>query len=138
MGLETTQFYISKAAKLLNMTTRLEKMFITPYRIIKTEVVIEEDDGRIGNYLGYRVQHNNALGPMKGGLRFHPEVDESEVTSLASLMTWKTSLLRIPFGGAKGGIVCDPKQMSEDELERLTKRFTETIKEMIGHMFTLY
>ena len=91
MGLETTEYYISKAAKILHMSDRLEKMFVTPFRIVKTEVVIQKDDGTIGNFMGYRVQHNNALGPMKGGLRYHHEVDEEEVMSLASLMTWKTT-----------------------------------------------
>ena len=132
MGIEATNHYINKAAKLLDMSDRLKKMLTIPYRIVKTDVVIELDNGEIGNFMGYRVQHNNVRGPMKGGLRYHPTVNEEEMESLASLMTWKTSLVRLPFGGAKGGIVCDPMHLSEAELERLTKTFTEIIKEIIG------
>lgn len=97
MGIEATNYYINKAAKFLDMSDRLKKMLITPYRIVKAVVVIELDNGEIGNFVGYRVQHNNARGPMKGGLRYHPAVNEEEVEFLASLMTWKTSLVEIPL-----------------------------------------
>lgn len=132
MSLNATQHYLAKAIELLQISSRVEKMLINPYRIAKTAISIEHDDGSIGTYMGYRVQHNNTLGPMKGGLRYHPTVDEAEVESLASLMTWKTSLLRLPYGGAKGGIEVDPSVLSEAELERLTKAFTVKIKEIIG------
>lgn len=132
MSLHATHHYTRKAIELLEISPRVEKMLINPYRIVKTAINIELDDGNIRTYMGYRVQHNNTLGPMKGGLRYHPTVDEAEVESLASLMTWKTSLLRLPYGGAKGGIELDPSELSEAELERVTKAFTVKIKEVIG------
>ena len=99
----------------------------TPFRELKVEVPVRMDSGRLEVFIGYRVQHSGARGPMKGGLRYHPEVDFDEVRSLASLMTWKTALVNIPFGGAKGGITCDPPQMSDAEVEHLTRRFISRI-----------
>ena len=90
------------------------------------------DDGTVGTFIGFRVQHDNSRGPYKGGLRFHPTVDIDDVRALASLMTWKTAVVGIPYGGAKGGIAVDPLQMSKLELERLTRKFTQGIHEMIG------
>lgn len=132
MSLDTTKHYLKQAFDVLQVSEQLEKMLINPYRVVKTAVNIELDNGNIGTYMGFRIQHNNTLGPMKGGLRFHPTVNELEVESLASLMTWKTALLRLPFGGAKGGIQCAPENLSEAEIERLTKAFTVKIKEIIG------
>jgi glutamate dehydrogenase (NAD(P)+) len=94
--------------------------------------VIESDRGELLNFLGYRVQHNRARGPLKGGLRYHPQVDEGEATALASLMTWKTAVVDVPFGGAKGGINCDPSRLSTRELDALTRQFVERIKDVIG------
>src|SRR5205814_198816 len=82
-------------------------------------------DGRIEVFTGYRIQHNGARGPCKGGIRYHPEADHDEVLGLATIMTWKTALMDIPFGGAKGGVTVDPKKLSKLELERLTRRFTQ-------------
>ena len=107
-------------------------LMVTPDREVRVEVVIELDSGKIGNFIGYRVQHDNARGPFKGGLRYHPTVDQDEARSLASLMTWKTALVDLPFGGAKGGINCDPTKLSRGELERLTRKFIEKIHDMIG------
>ena len=132
MGIEATQYYLQHAIGLLDISDSLAKSIEKPYRVVKTDITIELDDGRLANFSGYRVQHNNALGPMKGGLRYHPTVDENDVNSLASLMTWKTSLLRLPFGGAKGGVACDPSALSPTEIERITKTFTGKIKEIIG------
>lgn len=132
MSLNATQHYLEKAIRLLEISKSFEGVLVNPHRIVKTAINIEHDDGSIGSYMGYRVQHNNTLGPMKGGLRFHPSVDEAEVESLASLMTWKTALLRLPYGGAKGGIQIDPSTLSDAELERVTKAFTVRIKEVIG------
>ncbi len=132
MSLEATRYYVQKAARILELSSRIVKLLIDPYRIVKTGIAIEMDDGTVGNFMGYRIQHNTALGPMKGGLRYHQSVNEEEVESLASLMTWKNSLLKLPFGGAKGGIACDPKQFSETEIEKITKAFTQKIKEIIG------
>ena len=90
------------------------------------------DSGKIGNFIGYRVQHDNARGPFKGGLRYHPHVDQDEARSLASLMTWKTAVVDLPFGGGKGGINCDPSKLSRGELERLTRKFVQQIHDFIG------
>lgn len=132
MSLSATKRFIKIASEELKLSSRVHQMLTTPYRTVKTHVVIELDNGNIGSFIGYRVQHSNALGPMKGGLRFHPLVNEEEVESLASLMTWKTALVKLPFGGAKGGISCDPKKLSLPEIERLTKTFTDKIREIIG------
>src|SRR5262245_49044731 len=90
------------------------------------------DSCQIGNFIGYRVQHDNARGPFKGGLRYHPHVDQDEARALASLMTWKTAVVDIPFGGGKGGINCDPGALSQKELERLTRRLVQQIQDFIG------
>lgn len=129
---ETTNHFLSKAFEVLQLGERYETLLITPSRELKVEVAIELDDGRIGNFIGYRIQHDNSRGPFKGGLRFHPQVDLDEVRSLASLMTWKTALIGVPFGGAKGGIQVDPRELSQRELERLTRRFVDQIGELIG------
>ncbi|HET7876587.1 MAG TPA: Glu/Leu/Phe/Val dehydrogenase dimerization domain-containing protein, partial [Methylomirabilota bacterium] len=90
------------------------------------------DNGELGTFIGYRVQHDNSRGPMKGGLRYHPSVDMDEARGLASLMTWKTAVVNLPFGGAKGGIAVDPKTLSPREVERLTRRFVQQIHDIIG------
>ena len=95
-------------------------------------VPIELDNGDVAVFSGFRIQHNSARGPMKGGLRFHPSVDADDVRALASLMTWKTAVVDIPYGGAKGGVACDPATLSIGELERLTRKFTQRIGSEIG------
>jgi glutamate dehydrogenase (NAD(P)+) len=129
---EATSLYFDQAAKLLDLSENIRTLLITPDREVRVEVVIELDSGQIGNFIGYRVQHDNARGPYKGGLRYHPRIDQDEARSLASLMTWKTALVDLPYGGAKGGINCDPTKLSRGELERLTRRFIEKIHDMIG------
>ena len=129
---ETTNHFIAQGFERLKLDDRYETLLITPDRELRVELVIELDDGSIGNFIGYRVQHDNSRGPFKGGLRYHHEVELDEVRSLASLMTWKTALIGIPFGGAKGGIHCDPRELSQREMERLTRRFVDKIKEFIG------
>lgn len=129
---EATAHYFDKAAKLLGLSDNIRTLMLTPDREVQVQVVIELDSGQIGNFIGYRVQHDNSRGPFKGGLRYHPKVDEDETRALASLMTWKTALADIPFGGAKGGVTCDPSKLSRGELERLTRRFTEKIQDVIG------
>ncbi len=124
---ENTNRLFDKAADLIDLDEETRLLLKTPFREIQVEVPIRTDDGSLEVFLGYRVQHNTARGPMKGGLRYHPEVDFDEVRSLASLMTWKTALVDVPFGGAKGGITCDPHQLSLYELERLSRKFTERI-----------
>ena len=129
---EATNYYFNQAAKCLDLTENIRTLMITPDREVRVEVAIELDSGRIGNFIGYRVQHDNARGPYKGGLRYHPAVDQDEARSLASLMTWKTAIVDLPFGGAKGVINCDPRKLSRGELERLTRKFVEKIHDMIG------
>ncbi|GMP87166.1 hypothetical protein CsSME_00039662 [Camellia sinensis var. sinensis] len=99
---------------------------------MKVECTIPKDDGNLASFVGFRVQHDNARGPMKGGIRYHPEVDPDEVNALAQLMTWKTAVANIPYGGAKGGIGCNPGELSISELERLTRVFTQKIHDLVG------
>jgi glutamate dehydrogenase (NAD(P)+) len=129
---QTTNHYLDKAFALLEIPEQLRTVLVTPSRELRVELVIELDDGSIGHYIGYRVQHDDSRGPFKGGLRYHPDVDLDEVRALASLMTWKTAVVDVPFGGAKGGIQVDPKKLSRRELERLTRRFVEQIAPVIG------
>ena len=116
----------------MDLPANIERLLVTPTRELQVQVSIERDNGEVDTFIGYRVQHNNARGPMKGGLRYHPAVDLDEVRSLASLMTWKTAIVKLPYGGAKGGIACDPQQFSEPELNRLTRTFTDQIHDVIG------
>src|SRR5262245_3069534 len=129
---EATNYYFRKAARIMDVGERIETLLATPLREVKVQVSIELDSGEIRTFMGYRIQHDNSRGPMKGGLRYHPQVDQEEVVSLASLMTWKTAVANLPFGGAKGGITCDPAQMSVKELERLTRKFVDQVQDIIG------
>ncbi len=126
------QRYFEQAARILNMGDREQKLLLTPQREVRVQVAMRMDDGQVATYVGYRIQHDKARGPMKGGLRFHPEVNSAEVLELASLMTWKTAVVDIPYGGAKGGIAIDPKTLSIGELERITRKFIDEIHEVIG------
>ncbi len=130
--LEESQYYFNKAAKILDIATNAKKLLITPKRVVKVEIVTISSSGELLNHLGFRVQHDNSRGPMKGGLRYHPSVDEDEATALASLMTWKTAVVNVPYGGAKGGINCDPQALDQKELHDITKAFVTEIKEIIG------
>ena len=129
---EATRKNFTKASRVLGLTERLEKRLVTPKREVKVECTIEADDGHVHTYVGYRVQHDDARGPMKGGIRYHHQVDPDEVNALASLMTWKTAVVDLPYGGAKGGVNCDPRAMSPRELERLTRAFVGGIHDVIG------
>jgi glutamate dehydrogenase (NAD(P)+) len=129
---EATNQNFHKAARLLGLDSRVMKQLITPYREIKVECTLLKDDGTLATFSGFRVQHDNSRGPMKGGIRYHPEVDPDEVNALASLMTWKTAVVNLPYGGAKGGIACDPTALSEHELQRLTRAFVQKIHDLIG------
>ncbi len=129
---ESTSLYFNQAADKLKMAEWMRKLLITPKREVTVQVAFERDNGDIETVLGYRVQHDNARGPMKGGLRYHPAVDLDEVRALASLMTWKTAVTELPYGGAKGGIAIDPKTLSKKELERLTRCFVDQIHEIVG------
>jgi glutamate dehydrogenase (NAD(P)+) len=124
--------YFDEAADLVRLKDELYEVLKTPYREIDVQVPVRMDDGELRAFRGYRVQHNGARGPYKGGMRYHPSADLEEVRALASLMTWKTALLDLPFGGAKGGIALDPTNMSQRELEAITRRFTLAISHVIG------
>lgn len=129
---ETVQHYFDKAAQLLDLDESVRRLLLKPKREITVEVPIELDNGELAVFTGYRVQHNNSRGPMKGGLRYHHEVDLDEVRALASLMTWKTAVVDIPYGGAKGGIAVRVKDLSQKEKQRLTRKFVDQIHDVIG------
>lgn len=130
--LNTTHFQFQQAAEHLGLSDEMRALLVTPYRELTVQIPVKMDDGRLAVFNGYRIQHNGARGPYKGGLRYHPEVDHDEVLSLASLMTWKTALVGIPMGGAKGGVSCNPRNMSQSEIQRLTRAFVSKIHLMIG------
>jgi glutamate dehydrogenase (NAD(P)+) len=129
---EHGKYYFTKAADVLEMPESVRTILLTPARTVKVEVVTESESGDLLHHIGYRVQHNFARGPMKGGLRYHPTMDEDHSAALASLMTWKTAVVDVPFGGAKGGIDCDPSKLTKRELSDITRRFVTQIKEVIG------
>ncbi len=129
---EATNRNFARAARLVGLDAATERQLTTPFREIKVELTLIRDDGTLQTYSGFRVQHDNSRGPMKGGIRYHPEVDPDEVNALASLMTWKTAVVNLPYGGAKGGISCDPRALSPGEQQRLTRQFTQKIHDCIG------
>ena len=120
------------AARKLNLEPGLWKVLSSPARELIVHFPVSMDDGRIEMFTGFRVQHSIARGPGKGGIRYSPDVTLDEVRALASWMTWKCAVVNIPFGGAKGGVICDPKSMSQGELERMTRRYTAEIIDFIG------
>jgi glutamate dehydrogenase (NAD(P)+) len=124
--------FFETAASRLKIDANLLQFLRTPFREIKVEIPIVKEDGTLKLFSGYRVQHNNVLGPFKGGLRYHPAVNMGEFRALAALMTWKCSLVGIPFGGGKGGIACDPKEFTAKELQELTKSFTAKMHHVFG------
>lgn len=126
------QKQLYKASIEINLDPNILKILEKPMRILKVSVPIRLDNGRTKVFEGFRCQYSNAKGPTKGGVRYHPKVSEDEVVALAAWMTWKCSLLDLPYGGAKGGIACDPNNLSETELERLTRRFTTEIMPILG------
>ncbi len=121
-----------RAAKLLGYNESDYKTLKYPERELKVSVPVKMDDGRIEVFTGYRIQHSTTRGPCKGGIRYHPDVSGNEVKALAAWMTWKCSLVNLPYGGAKGGIRCDPTKLSERELKKLTRRYTAAILPLIG------
>jgi len=129
---DATRIYFDRAAEHLDLSESMRQVLLTAKREISVQIVVEMDNGEVATYIGYRVQHDDARGPMKGGLRYHPEVDLNEVRSLAALMTWKTAVVDIPYGGAKGGIAVDPSKLSQRELQRITRKFVDGIHDVIG------
>jgi glutamate dehydrogenase (NAD(P)+) len=129
---EAVNQYFAEAARVLELDDELSAILTTSYREIAVQVPVRLDNGELLVTRGYRVQHNGARGPYKGGIRYHPSADLNEIRALASLMTWKTALLDLPFGGAKGGIEVDPTGLSDGELQRMTRRFMQGIQHVLG------
>ncbi len=130
--LESARHFFDRAAERLKLEEALIELLRYPKRKLIVNFPVQMDDGRVRHFEGYRVQHHPVLGPTKGGIRYHPEVTLEEVEALAVLMAWKCSLMNLPFGGAKGGVKCNPKEMSKSEIERLTRRFAAEIAPLIG------
>ncbi len=123
---------LEEASKILNLDKGILQILANPKRILTVSIPTKMDDGSIRVFTGFRSQHNDARGPCKGGIRYHPDVTLEEVKALSMWMTWKCAIANIPYGGGKGGIICNPKQMSENELERMTRRFAYLIADIIG------
>ncbi len=126
------QIQFDMAAEYLKLDAGLRQILRTPKRVMEVSIPVKLDNGQVKVFTGFRVQHNVARGPAKGGLRYHPNVTLDEVKALAAWMTWKTATVNLPYGGAKGGVVCDPKRMSKGELERMTRRYATEIQPIIG------
>jgi glutamate dehydrogenase (NAD(P)+) len=129
---EAVAAYVRDAADLLDLDPELHAVLQTSYREVAVQVPVQLDDGELLVARGYRVQHNGARGPYKGGIRYHPSAELHEVRALAALMTYKTALLELPFGGAKGGVEVDPRGMSQSELQTMTRRFTRAVSRVLG------
>ncbi|MGI9165644.1 MAG: Glu/Leu/Phe/Val family dehydrogenase [Pyrinomonadaceae bacterium] len=129
---ESMMSRFDRAAQLLNLDPDLYAVMRVPNRELKVYIPTRMDSGRIQVFEGYRVQHNFARGPAKGGIRYAPDVNLDEVRALAAWMTWKCAVVNVPFGGAKGGVICDPQQMSMGELERMTRRYASELLDFIG------
>src|SRR3989440_1540776 len=129
---EIVTHYFTAAADRLGIEDDLRAVLQSAYREVQVQIPVKLSDGRIHVYSGYRVQHNGARGPYKGGVRYHPEVDLDEVGALASLMTWKTAIAAIPFGGAKGGVNCPAHELERPEIERITRSFMDKIEKVLG------
>lgn len=130
--LDVALHQLAMAAEMLNLDPGIHEILKYPKRVLIVAMPVRMDDGKIKVFTGYRVQHTDAKGPYKGGIRYHPKVDLDEVKALAMWMTWKCAVADIPYGGAKGGVCCDPREMSMGELERLTRRYTSMIIQLIG------
>jgi glutamate dehydrogenase (NAD(P)+) len=126
------QIQFDIAAEYLKLDQGLRQILRTPKRVLEVSIPTKMDNGQIKVFTGYRVQHNVSRGPAKGGIRYHPNVTLDEVKALATWMTWKCAAVNIPYGGGKGGVICDPKRMSKAELERMTRRYTSEILPIIG------
>jgi glutamate dehydrogenase (NAD(P)+) len=123
---------LDQAARIMNLDPDVHEVFRNPKRTLEVSIPIRLDDGSVKSFTGYRVHHNTSRGPSKGGIRYHPDVNLDEVKALAMWMTWKCAVVNIPYGGAKGGVVVDPKKLSLQELERLTRRYASEILPLIG------
>jgi glutamate dehydrogenase (NAD(P)+) len=131
-NLDIVRHYFDTAADHLGLADDLRVVFWTPYREVSVQIPIKLADGKTHVFSGYRIQHNGARGPYKGGIRFHPEVDIDEVRALASLMTWKTAVAGVPFGGAKGGVNCPAGELEQADLQRIARSFMDKIEKVLG------
>jgi glutamate dehydrogenase (NAD(P)+) len=131
-NLDIVRHYFDKAAEHLGLPDDLRTVFWSPYREVTVQIPVKLSDGKVHTFSGYRIQHNGARGPYKGGVRFHPEVDVDEVRALASLMTWKTAVANVPFGGAKGGVNCPASDLESSELQKITRSFMDKIEKVLG------
>lgn len=129
---EAATHFFNRSAERIQLRDEMREVLATPYRELAVQIPVKMDGGQTRVFRGYRIQHNGARGPYKGGIRYHGSADLDEVRALAALMTWKNALIDVPFGGAKGGVQCEPATLSHDELERLTRRFTNMISYIIG------
>lgn len=129
---QSVNYQFDRAARRLDLSDEVQIALKTPFREVTLELPLRGEDGAVNTYRAYRVQHDNSRGPMKGGIRYHPRVDLDEVRALASLMTWKTAVVDLPFGGAKGGVDCDPETIGRRELQILTRRLTQRMHLFIG------
>ena len=131
-NLEIVRHYFDGAADHLGLADDVRTVFWEPYREVTVQIPVKLSDGNIHTFAGYRIQHNGARGPYKGGVRFHPEVDIDEVRALASLMTWKTAVAGIPFGGAKGGVNCPADELESHEVQKIARSFLDKIEKILG------
>jgi glutamate dehydrogenase (NAD(P)+) len=131
-ALDSAQHQLAEAVRHLGLDDGMHQMLATPRRSMQVAVPLRRDDGTLEVLQGYRVQHNFSRGPAKGGIRFHPHTDLDEVRALAMWMTWKCALIGIPYGGAKGGVAVDPRLLSRNELERVSRRYISEILPIIG------
>jgi glutamate dehydrogenase (NAD(P)+) len=129
---EVVSHYFGLAAERLGLRDDIAAVLRSSYREVQVQVPIKQADGRIHVYAGYRVQHNGARGPYKGGIRFHPDVDLDEVRALAELMTWKTAIVGLPYGGAKGGVNCNPDELEKSESQAVARSFMDKIEKVLG------
>src|SRR6516225_10385366 len=129
---KVVQDYLERAAKIAKIEPYVQTILSQPKNELIVNFPVRMDNGEVRLFKGYRVQHNNLMGPFKGGMRFHPTVTLDDVKALAAMMTWKSALMRLPFGGGKGGIKFDPHAVSKAELQRITRRFTHALGENIG------
>jgi len=129
---EISQRQLDKAAAALDLAPQVHALLREPMRILEVHFPVKLDDGTVRTFTGFRVQYNDALGPTKGGLRFHPDETLDTVKALAAWMTWKTAVVGIPYGGGKGGVICNPKELSQSELERVSRGFVRAVGRFIG------
>jgi glutamate dehydrogenase (NAD(P)+) len=131
-NLDIVRHYFEVAAEKLGIPEDVRTVFWTPYREVTVQIPVRLSDGKVHVYSGYRIQHNGARGPYKGGIRFHPEVDIDEVRALASLMTWKTAVAGVPFGGAKGGVNCPADKLEPSEVQKVARSFMDKVEKVLG------